>query len=115
MHCSEPAADAPGRLPAAVEVVAYRVAVEGLTNAVRHARPRGDRPVLHVMIDLASAEAAEALVVTVQDDGAPPGPWTTGTGLASILARCDEVGGTAVAGPTADGGRVEARLPLRLA
>lgn len=54
-------------------------------------------------------------MVTVQDDGVTPGPWVAGTGLASILARCDEVGGTAMAGPTAAGGRVEARLPLRLA
>lgn len=112
VHCSEPAADAPGRLPAAVEVVAYRVAVEGLTNAVRHARPRADGSVLHVTIGIARAEAKAVLVVTVQDDGEPPGPWITGTGLASIMARCDEVGGTSAAGPTSAGGRVVARLPL---
>ncbi|MDQ3423604.1 MAG: histidine kinase [Actinomycetota bacterium] len=112
VHCAEPAADAPGRLPAAAEVVAYRVAVEALTNAVRHARPRGDQPV-HVTIGVASSDAADELVVTVQDNGGSPGPWTTGTGLASILARCDEVGGDAAAGPTPAGGRVVARLPLR--
>ena len=112
VHCAEPAADAPGRLPAAAEVVAYRVAVEALTNAVRHARPRGDQPV-HVTIGVGSSDAADELLVTVEDNGGSAGPWTTGTGLASILARCDEVGGGAVAGPTPAGGRVVARLPLR--
>ena len=107
------AANSPGGLPAAVEVVAYRVAVEALTNAARHARSGADGSVLHVDICVAaSAGAVDELAVTIQDDGASAAPWASGTGLASMVARCDEVGGSLVAGPTATGGRVEARLPL---
>jgi signal transduction histidine kinase len=120
VRCSLPAAEGPGRLPAAIDVVAYRVAVEALTNAARHARPPRDAPFLRVLVEIAAeccgssgdAPACGELVVTVQDDGAPEQPWVTGTGLGSMLARCDEVGGTVTAGPTPTGGRVVVRLPL---
>lgn len=111
VRCTLPAADAPGRLPAATEVVAYRVAVEGLTNAVRHARTTDGRRAATVVITLRGAAEGE-LVVAVQDDGDSPAPWTVGTGLASMAVRCDEVGGSLVTGPSTVGGRVEARLPL---
>ncbi len=120
VRCTLPAAEAPGRLPAAIEVVAYRVAVEALTNAVRHARPPTPAASLRVVVEIAGepcrssggAPVDARLVVTVQDDGDREQPWVTGTGLGSMYARCDEVGGTVTAGPTQTGGRVEARLPL---
>jgi signal transduction histidine kinase len=114
VRCSVPAAEGPDLLPAAVEVVAYRVASEAMTNAARHAVPRAGSTCLRVTVNLSAEFAAgsEHLVVTVEDDGAPANQWTTGTGLASMAARCDEVGGTVRSGAYDGGWRVQARLPL---
>ena len=75
-------------LPAAVEVAAYRIVVEAVTNIVRHARAR------HCQVSLALAPAA--LSVTVADDGtglaAADGH---GHGLAIMRERAEELGGTA--------------------
>jgi signal transduction histidine kinase len=96
-------------LPAAVEVVAYRIATEALTNVVRHAHAQ--RMSVTVAID-------RALWLEVHDDGAA-GPtnsdrWRPGVGLLSMAERAAEVGGTLQAGPTPTGGRVQAVLPLAL-
>lgn len=115
LRCTVMAAESPGGLPAAVEVVAYRVAVEALTNAARHALPAG-RAAPRVSLDLdlgASGTGAPELVVSVRDDGSGQVAWTAGAGVVSMLERCDEVGGVVVAGPTPAGGRVVARLPVR--
>jgi signal transduction histidine kinase len=45
-------------------------------------------------------------------DGASNGSWAHGVGLNSIAERAAEVGGRSEAGPTPDGGRVWAELPL---
>ena len=94
-------------LPAAVEVAAYRIAVEAVTNAVRHAEARTCAVRL---------SAAERLTVEVIDDGRglhdPPRPG--GTGLESMRERAEEVGGElwlAVGQPR--GTIVRAELPLR--
>ncbi|MFI5495792.1 sensor histidine kinase [Actinoplanes sp. NPDC051859] len=95
-------------LPAAVEMAAYRIVQEALTNAVRHA----------------SASSAEVdvrcignqLVVTVADDGekpVDPDALRDGNGLLGMAERAAAVGGELTAGPHPDGGfRVEARLPV---
>lgn len=96
-------------LPAAVEVAAYRVAVEGVTNAVRHADAR------RVEVDLALSD--DALVVTVADDGrggvdvARPG----GVGLAAVRERVSELGGTAHVESRPGRTVLRAALPLDLA
>jgi signal transduction histidine kinase len=90
-------------LPAAVEVTAYRIALEAVTNAVRHSG--ATRVELHVA-------AGDALHVRVTDDGPGRGAWRPGVGLASMRERVAEVGGTVAAGPGPRGGLVEARLPL---
>jgi signal transduction histidine kinase len=95
------------RLPAAAEVAAYRIAVEALTNVSRHSAAG------RACVQLAAV--ADELRVTVTDDGAPDGArWQPGVGLAAMAERAAEVGGRCSAGPTADGGRVEAALPLRM-
>lgn len=100
--------DAPddlGELPAAVEVAAYRITVEAVTNAARHARAsRCD-----VRIRL-----GDALVVEVADDGVGLAmDHQPGVGLSSMRERAEELGGTLTAesGPGC-GTRVRARLPL---
>ncbi len=83
--------DAPDHLPplpAAIEVAAYRITQEALTNVVRHAQAR----TCAVCMTL-----NRALDVEVRDDGVglPPG-GRAGVGLTSMRERTAELGGTCV-------------------
>lgn len=93
-------------LPAAVEVAAYRIVSEALTNAARHAHARHCE--IRIVCD-------GALNLEISDDGTgmPPAPHA-GVGVASMRERAAELGGTCMIGPAADhtGTRVLARLPL---
>lgn len=92
-------------LPAAVEVAALRIAVEAVTNAVRHSGGR------HCCVRLATT--GEELMLTIHDDGTSPHPWTPGVGLSAMRERTAELGGTLLAGPAASGGAtVIATFPL---
>ena len=93
-------------LPAAVEVAAYRIAEEALTNVLRHACARNCR--LRV-----GAEDA-ALCLEIVDDGVGlPAGHTVGVGLRSMRERAEELGGTIEIGTGPQGGtRIWARLPL---
>ena len=100
--------DAPESLPAlpsSVEVAAYRIAAEALTNVVHHSDAK------RASVQLAADDGALKMIIT--DDGSSTAPWSPGLGLASIKTRASEVGGSCEAGPTAEGGRVAAVLPLR--
>jgi signal transduction histidine kinase len=92
-------------LPAAVELAAYRITQEALTNVVRHAGAR------HGVIRLT---LAEALCLEISDDGAGlPPEYQRGVGLASMRERAEELGGTCLVETRASGGvRVLARLPV---
>jgi signal transduction histidine kinase len=99
---------APERLPplsAAVELAAYRIMQEALTNTVRHARARWSR---------ISIEVDGALVVAISDDGVGlPADHRAGVGLRSMRERAEELGGTLTVGGCPGGGTcVRARLPL---
>ena len=93
------------RLPAAVEVAAYRIATEAITNAVRHAGARH----CHVRIT-----ADTALEVEVTDDGHGwAGRLIPGVGIRSMRERAADLGGTLTIEPVPGGGTsVLARLPL---
>jgi signal transduction histidine kinase len=95
-------------LPAAVEVAAYRIASEALTNVARHAHATSAR--------VALAVADGALIVEVADDGVGIEPGTpTGVGLVSLRERAAELGGTCrIECPDERGTVVRARLPLQL-
>ncbi|MFL6073332.1 MAG: histidine kinase [Mycobacteriales bacterium] len=93
-------------LPAAVEVAAYRIATEALTNVARHTRAGTAR------VELTVDPADWAVRLAIIDDGAPDGPWVPGVGLTSIRERVAELGGECQLGPTPRGGRVLAVLPL---
>ncbi|MBL7487296.1 hypothetical protein I6A62_04215 [Frankia sp. AgW1.1] len=92
-------------LPAAIEVAAFRITVEAVTNVVRHAQARCCTARVHV-------DDQGALIVDVADDGTARTSWPAGVGLLAMHERAGEVGGTLTAGPTAAGGRVRASLPL---
>jgi signal transduction histidine kinase len=93
-------------LPSSVEVAAYRIATEALTNVIRHS----DAKLASVRLETNGG----TLEMIITDDGTSPLPWSPGLGLTSIKSRASEVGGACEAGPTADGGRVVATLPLRV-
>jgi signal transduction histidine kinase len=92
-------------LPAAVEVAAYRIAIEAVTNVVRHAGASDCR---------VRIEASDGLTVEVVDDGrGVPIDVVPGVGLESIRARADELGGSwRIERRTEGGTRILARLPL---
>ncbi len=94
-------------LPAAVEVAAYRIITEAMTNAARHSGAT------RIDVRLAVADGG-GLRIDIRDDGGGPGPgWQPGFGLISMRERAAELGGTCQAGPDPDGGgRVIAELPL---
>ncbi|HEU5152533.1 MAG TPA: sensor histidine kinase [Iamia sp.] len=96
----------PGQASDVVELTAYRVVQESLTNVVRHSG--AERATVTV------ARRGPHLVVEVVDDG--PGAGTaaegTGFGLRGMRERVEALGGTLRAGPEAGGGwRVRASLP----
>ncbi|MFG1926530.1 M12 family metallopeptidase [Cryptosporangium sp. NPDC048952] len=73
------------RLPAAVEVAAYRVVAEALNNVTRHAGARNCR---------VTVRRGRDLTIEVTDDGVGiAGPVRGGVGLASMRDRAGELGG----------------------
>jgi signal transduction histidine kinase len=92
-------------LPAAVEVAAYRIASEAMTNAVRHAGAA--RCEVRLI-------GGPDLTVIIEDDGAGLMPdRSAGVGIASMHERAAELGGDCRIEARFGGGtRVIARLPL---
>jgi signal transduction histidine kinase len=97
-------------MAAAVEVAAYRIAVEGMTNVLRHSGAS------ECTVRLASAVGPEgdALEVVVEDDGRGiDDSATPGIGLESMRNRAEELGGRLRIGRRPGGGTVlAALLPL---
>ncbi len=98
--------DLPPALPAAVEVAAYRIAAEAITNAVRHAGAS--------VVTLHATAYDGAVRLTVHDDGRGFGAEATaGIGLESLHDRAIEVGGQLlVDSRPAAGTTVTAVLPV---
>jgi signal transduction histidine kinase len=95
------------RLDPAVELAAYRIVQEALTNTLKHARAQRSTVRLGF--------AADRLDIKVTDDGtgasAPSGG--AGLGLIGMRERVDVLGGSLVASPENGGGfMVHATLPL---
>lgn len=95
----------PVELPPGVDLSAYRIAQEALTNAIKHAGPAKARVVLRYRPDGLDVEIADDGAGTANGDGG-------GHGLVGIRERVTVLGGELDAGPQADGGyAVRARLP----
>jgi two-component system, NarL family, sensor kinase len=94
-------------LPAAVEVAAYRIITEALTNIARHAQAHQVTVTVAIDGDLCLGVHDDGTASTGNGDG-----WRPSTGLQSMAERAAEVGGTLQAGPTPTGGRVRVSLPL---
>ena len=108
-------------LPAAVEVAAYRIIQEALTNVVRHAQAQ------HCVVRIAYGTkadvshwssalrtAAAALKVEISDDGVGVNSQrNTGVGTHSMRERAEELGGSLTITAQPEGGtRVTAILPI---
>jgi signal transduction histidine kinase len=95
-----------GTLDPGVELTAYRIVQEALTNARRHA------PGAAVDVELAYGECELRVRVRDNGPGPPDGPAPAGHGLLGMRERAATVGGTLVAGPgRLSGFVVEAVLP----
>ena len=92
-------------LPAAVEVAAYRIATEALTNVTRHSAATA--ATIRLVADHAT------MTVQITDNGRRNGhSWQAGVGLTSMRERAAELGGTCDAGPGTEGGHVTVAIPL---
>jgi signal transduction histidine kinase len=94
------------RLPAGVDLAAYRIVQEALTNVVRHAGAS--------TATVSLGYGGGVLTVQVDDDGRGGAPGTGGNGLAGMRERADALGGSFAASASAAGGfRVRAVLPFQ--
>ena len=87
----------PNRLPADIEIAAYYVLAESLTNAAKHGarQARIDITVQHQ--DIASSSLLDherQLVLSVTDDGPGGADVNAGTGLRGLIDRWAAVGGS---------------------
>ena len=107
LHVTARIDGAPADLPAGLDLAAYRIVQEALTNTLKHARAQAAE------VNLRYRPAG--LVLEVTDDGqpaAPAGP-AGGRGLIGIRERAALHGGTCQAGPRPGGGfAVRVSLPL---
>jgi signal transduction histidine kinase len=95
----------PQRLPAPVEMSAYFVVAEALTNAAKHARCS------HVRVGVRVEEGG--LTVEVRDDGAGGADPSAGSGLRGLADRVSALGGMLeIESPAGEGTAVTARLTL---
>jgi signal transduction histidine kinase len=100
-----------GRLPEQIEIAAYYLVAEALTNAAKHAQAS----VAHVTVDTAEGDAGsgDVLRVRVHDDGRGGADLTGGSGLLGLKDRAEALGGRLmVLSATGAGTSVKAELPL---
>lgn len=91
-------------LSPALELAAFRIAMEAVSNVLRHSN--ATRCVITV------GTAGDTLNLTVSDNGSAGASGETGVGMRSMAERAEELGGTATGGPTTDGWQVRLRVPL---
>lgn len=97
----------PRPLPAPLDVAAYRVVQEALTNVRKHSGAR--------RVDVTVRYRDDTIHVEVVDDGDGSGPGVgggSGKGLAGVRERVAVLGGHVVAGPDSRGFALRAVLPL---
>jgi signal transduction histidine kinase len=121
LHISVVAPERFPPLPAAVEVAAYRIVQEAVTNVIRHAQAQNCSVKLAVSPGLNPPPDREewgssprALQLEIIDNGRGlPAGYRAGVGLNSMRERAEELGGECLVETLATGGaQVSARLPL---
>jgi signal transduction histidine kinase len=97
-------ADVDGRLPAALEVAAYYVIAESLTNVAKHAQATSAQVVV--------VQERDELVLEIVDDGIGGADSERGTGLRGLADRVESLDGRLrVWTPLGGGTRVRAEIP----
>ena len=93
------------RLPEQIEVTAYYVIAEALTNATKHARASA--------VSIRAEVAGNVLLVTIGDDGVGGASRDRGTGLTGLEDRVEALGGVLrIESPPGTGTTLRVRLPL---
>jgi signal transduction histidine kinase len=97
-------------IPPGVDLAAYRVLQEALTNVVRHA----GRTTVEATVRVRPEEVLVEVLDHGPGDGSPIQPGTTrgGRGLIGMRERVTLYGGEVESGPTGSGFRVRARIPV---
>lgn len=98
----------PERVPDAVQLAAFRIVQESLTNARRHAPGAAARVGLSYTPDRLLVTVENSTAVTRNGNGGVPG-----VGILGMRERATALGGTLTASPSADGFRVAAELPYQ--
>lgn len=92
-------------LSAALDVAAYRIVAEAVTNAVRHADAS--------LVEVSLTVTGDALHIEVADDGCGlPAEPVPGLGLNSMRLRAEELGGELSSSTTGNGTSVVAQIPI---
>jgi signal transduction histidine kinase len=100
-------------LPASVDLAAYRIVQESLTNVVKHASGSRARVEVRFADDTLSVEVTNDM--PRKADKAAAAAESGGLGLVGMRERTSLLGGSLEAGPTQSGGfRVRAVLPKRV-
>jgi signal transduction histidine kinase len=99
-----------GRIPRVVSREAYRIVQEGLTNAVRHAKP--DAITVGVRVGEQAIEVDVTNPLPAEGSSVAGGPFREGRGLRGMRERVGALGGTLSAGPHDGVWVVRARVPV---
>jgi signal transduction histidine kinase len=95
------------RLPGPIEVAAYYVVSEALTNATKHAQA--------LVVCVAVEQREDCLHLSIRDDGIGGADPTRGSGLIGLRDRAEALGGSIeVSSPPGQGTQLLVQLPLRL-
>src|SRR4051812_18965882 len=93
------------RLPDPIEVAAYYVVSEALTNVAKHASASG--------VDVRAQVTGGALELRIEDDGVGGAELAEGSGLTGLADRVEAVGGSiAITSPRGEGTSLRVQLPL---
>jgi len=91
-------------LSPAIELAAFRIAMEAVANVLKHS----DATRCVITIDVTQ----DTIALTVSDNGSPVSPGEDGVGIRSMADRADELGGEASVGPVDGGWLVRFTAPL---
>jgi signal transduction histidine kinase len=97
-------------IPLAVSTSVYRIAQEGLTNAMRHGRPSCVR----LSVERAPSTEGDVAIVIEDDGGGAPDAMNaaTGHGILGMRERVAALGGSLFIGRAVNGFRIAATIPL---
>ena len=94
----------PGRPPERIEVAAYYIVAEALTNIAKHAQASA------AVVDVAATDGVVG--VSVSDDGVGGADPSCGSGLLGLRDRVDALGGTLMLSSLPTGTSLAVQLPM---